>query len=495
VLKVTGVTRRTTLLAWTVTLATLGIFVAIIIPEQKRDLRAELESKANGVAVALRGEVAEAAVSEDYSSVVDHAMQVLAGDKDVEFLVITKNDGFSLVVQRDGWRMQPDSDHYWYPNIRKPSSDLGRVPMFNKRLFHFAVPFDYSGIEWGWIHVGLSLNSYDRSTQPIYLRTGFLAVACVLLSLVASVSYAGHFVRPILQLQSAVERVTSGDFTARAEIQSRDEIEQLANSFNSMAEAILHRDQELSEARRDLERRVTERTKELREQIVARDVAHAELAEAQKRLIEASRLSGMAEIATGILHNVGNVLNSVNVSATIVGDRLRDLRVGQLKELVRLLQEHRQEIGEFLTNDSRGQRILPYMDNLARHLESERDELNQEMQGLTQHVTHVKEIVSMQQTYARASGVFEKVDPVDLVKDVFKISWAAMQHYDIAVQTEFADLPPITTDRHKALQILLNLVRNAQDSLKVPAKIAASGLVRLSMPAPRLLRSESTSGL
>ena len=79
---------------------------------------------------------------------------------------------------------------------------------------------------------------------------------------------------------------------------------------------------------------MAERTQELSEQIVAKDRAHAELADAQKRLIDLSRLSGMAEVATGVLHNVGNVLNSVNVSVTIVAERLREARIGQLSDLI-----------------------------------------------------------------------------------------------------------------------------------------------------------------
>ena len=115
----------------------LVIFVAVVIPEQKHDLRTGLESKASGVAVALQGEVAEAAVSEDYSSVVEHAMEVLKGDKSVDFLVITKNDGLSIVVDRQGWHMEPQSDRFWYPALRQPSSELGVVPMFNRRVFHY----------------------------------------------------------------------------------------------------------------------------------------------------------------------------------------------------------------------------------------------------------------------------------------------------------------------------------------------------------------------
>ena len=185
----TGITRRTTLLAWTVTLATLCIFVIVIIPEQKRNLQAGLESKAAGVVVALQGEVAGAAISDDYSSAIDHAIQVLAGDKAVEFLVIAKQDGFSVVVERNGWHVEPGIDRYWQPAIRESSGDIEVMPMFGKRLFHYAVPFDYNGLEWGWIHVGLSLETYDSNSRQVYWRTGILAVVCILLSLIASVLY------------------------------------------------------------------------------------------------------------------------------------------------------------------------------------------------------------------------------------------------------------------------------------------------------------------
>jgi len=463
----TGIARRTVVLTWTITLFTLGIFVAVIIPEQKRDLRAELESKASGVAVALQGEVAEAAISEDYSAVVEHAMEVLKGDNAVDFLIITKDDGLSVVVDRKGWRMEPKIDRYWYPQQRIPSSELGFVPMLNRRVFHFAVPFDYSGIQWGWIHVGLSLNAYDESTRQVNLRTGILAVVCVLISLLASALYAGRFVRPIHRLQSVVERVATGDLMARADIRSRDEIEQLAQAFNSMADMILHRDRELSEGKRDLERRVTERTQELREQIVAKDAALAELAEAQRRLIDLSRISGMAEVATGVLHNVGNVLNSVNVSATIVADHLRESRVSQIGELVRVLEEHKNGLSDFLANDPRGQRVLPYMGNLSRHLEQERDQLGKEVASLSQHVGHIKEIVSMQQTYARSAGVYEKVEISDVMEDLLGISRPGIERHGICLHIENDSLPPITTDRHKVLQILLNLVGNAKDAVNM----------------------------
>lgn len=467
VLRPTGITRRITLLAWSVSLATLATFVSIIIPEQKRDLRIQLESQASGVAAALHGEIASAAVTEDYSSVIDHAMQVLAQDPAVNFVVVAKNDGYALIIQRDSWRTEPDIDGYWRPEARRPSGVIGVVPMFNQRLFHYSAPFDYNGIEWGWVHVGLSLESYDHSSRNVNERTGLLAIACVLLGLVASVTYAGHFVRPIHRLQGVVERVASGDLTARSDIRSDDEIEQLSHAFNGMADAILHRDRELSEAKRDLEIRVALRTQELSEQIVARDRAHTELAEAQKRLIELSRLSGMAEVATGVLHNVGNVLNSVNVSATIVADQLRESRVAQLTGVVHLLQENETRIAEFLVTDARGTRILPYLYKLAQQMEKDRERLMQEVAGLVQHVGHIKEIVAMQQTYARSSGVSEKFALSGVIDDVLGITRPGVERHGVVLRVDGETLPTINTDRHKVLQILLNLIRNAIDAVKV----------------------------
>lgn len=457
-----GITRRITLLAWSVTLGTLAIFVSIILPGQKRDLRVQLQSKAAGVAAALHGEIASAAITEDYSSVVDHAMQVLAGDPAVDFLVIARNDGFALIIQRDNWRMEPDIGPLWRPRNRTSSGTIGVVPLFNQRLFHYSAPFDYNGIEWGWIHVGLSLDSYDQASREVNARTAILTIACVLLALVASVVYAGYFVRPVHRLQEVVERVAGGDLTARAEIRSHDEIERLADAFNSMADAILHRDRALSDAKSDLEIRVIQRTQELREQILARDRAHAELAEAQQRLIELSRLSGMAEVATGVLHNVGNVLNSVNVSATLAADKLKKSKIANLSRVVTMFNEHSSDLATFLTHDPKGKLVPGYLTQFAEHMAGEHAAAITELESLCSHVEHIKDIVSMQQSYARVSGISEIVNVTDLVEDSLRLNAGALARHEVELVRDFQPVPQIAVEKHKVLQILVNLLRNAK---------------------------------
>ncbi|MFH0998840.1 MAG: ATP-binding protein [Pseudomonadota bacterium] len=244
-----GITLKTALLSWLVTIITLLTFVTVIIPEQKQAFVENLDSRAHGVAVSLRDLVAGSVVNVDFSTVVDHCMQILQGDKSIDYIVITRNDGYSLIHERSGWRQEEQLPENWHSDKRFSSGRIDLVPLFQRRVFQYSQPFDYSGIEWGWIHVGLSLDSYDRSVATVYRRTGILAIALVLLSLMASIVYAKRLVKPILNLQAVVRRIADGNLSARALVQGGDELTSLAVSVNSMTDALLQRDKILGSVR------------------------------------------------------------------------------------------------------------------------------------------------------------------------------------------------------------------------------------------------------
>jgi signal transduction histidine kinase len=222
----------------------------------------------------------------------------------------------------------------------------------------------------------------------------------------------------------------------------------------------------LVEAKETLELRVIERTRELEEQVAARDRAHAELAAAQRRLMEVSRQAGMAEIATGVLHNVGNVLNSVNVSTSVVAGKIRESRVDKLVALAGMLELHADGLPEFLTGDPKGQRVLPYLAKLAGHLQAERDGILAELESLASHVGHIKQIVATQQSHAKVSGLVEEVSLPETVEDALRMLEPGMVRHGIQVERDFAPLPPLLADKHLILQILLNLLRNAKQARK-----------------------------
>jgi len=243
-----SVAARISGLCWTVALFSLMVFVAASIPEQKREIEDNLRSKARGIASSLRESLATAAVTEDYSGLVDQGAQALAGDDSIDFLLITKNDGFSLIVDRNGWRTE-QLDAFWRPQQRVAVGAIEVVPLFGKRAFRFATPYSFSSIPWGWIHVGLSVDAYDHSVARLYQRTGVLAVICVAGSLLASVIFARRLVRPMLRLQAMVGKLAEGDLSARASIHSAQEIEGLAQSFNTMADSLWLRDEILESVR------------------------------------------------------------------------------------------------------------------------------------------------------------------------------------------------------------------------------------------------------
>jgi PAS domain S-box-containing protein len=197
--------------------------------------------------------------------------------------------------------------------------------------------------------------------------------------------------------------------------------------------------------------------------ITAQKTAADELDRLNRRLLETSRLAGMAEVATGVLHNVGNVLTSVSVSATIVGDRLKQSKVANLRRATTMLQEKNGQLAAFLANDPKGKVLPEYLCAVAAELTTERSELLGEVTALSRNIEHIKEIVAMQQSYARVSGAFEHLPPTDLVEDALRMNAAAFERHGIKVVRHYApDLPKIRVDRHKVLQILVNLVRNAK---------------------------------
>jgi ligand-binding sensor domain-containing protein/signal transduction histidine kinase len=210
---------------------------------------------------------------------------------------------------------------------------------------------------------------------------------------------------------------------------------------------------------------VNERTQSLREEVEAKERARAELAQAQQHLMELSRRSGMAEVATGVLHNVGNVLNSVNVGASVISDRVRNSRIENLVAAVKLLDEHTADFANFIQNDQKGQRLMPYLSKLASYLQSERHQVLLEVEALMTHVDHIKEIVSTQQDYAKMSALIEMVYLPKLVEDAYRMVEPNFKRHHVKFRADFENVPSVSAARHQVLEILVNLFSNAQQAV------------------------------
>lgn len=200
----------------------------------------------------------------------------------------------------------------------------------------------------------------------------------------------------------------------------------------------------------------------IKQDITERKRAEAEREALNQQLLVASRQAGMAEIATGVLHNIGNVLNSVNVTTNLLGDRLRALRTPKLTLALRMLRDLLAP-GTPVSPSDRLPRLLDYLDALAVHFEDEQQHMLQEQHALGEHLEHIKRIVSRQQAYATQGGVNEPVALARLLDDVLDMHIS--DYSTITFDTIYQPLPTILIDKHKLLQILVNLVRNARDAL------------------------------
>lgn len=185
-----------------------------------------------------------------------------------------------------------------------------------------------------------------------------------------------------------------------------------------------------------------------------------------RQLIDTSRNAGMAEVATGVLHNVGNILNSVSVSAALVSDRLRSSEVTDLGRAVGMIRQQNGRLAEFLTTDPKGKLIPDFLGSVTEALANDHAELITEMNSVGQNIEHIKEIVAMQQNYAKLSGVYEWLTVPELVEDALRMNAAAFDRHHIGLVREFDEnTPKVCVDRHKVLQILINLLRNAKHAM------------------------------
>ncbi|MCF5663820.1 response regulator [Pseudomonas marginalis] len=200
-------------------------------------------------------------------------------------------------------------------------------------------------------------------------------------------------------------------------------------------------------------------------ELKARVRAALRMSQVQTELQAKSRQAGMAEIATTVLHNVGNVLNSVNVSAELVSSQMRTSKAQGLGKVAQMMNEHVDDLSDFLSSDPKGQMLPGYLLKLAEVVTAEQQGIIEELEQLTKGIDHIKAIVAAQQSYAVAVSVVETVSVPVLIEDALRLSAGSRARQEVAVVKEIADLPLLSLDRHRVLLILVNLIGNARQEM------------------------------
>ena len=185
----------------------------------------------------------------------------------------------------------------------------------------------------------------------------------------------------------------------------------------------------------------------------------------QKQLVEASHLSGMAEVATGVLHNVGNVLNSLGISASTAQAHVQTAPIERIERIAAMLEEQRAGL---LAVTSERWKIMPeYLLALSAQMRRDAELVQHEIEAINGHVQYLREIVQAQQSFARVGGTEEPVNVHELVEAALRLKSQELKGTSIIRDT--AGLPEIWTDRYKLLQIIVNFVTNACDAMAANA--------------------------
>jgi signal transduction histidine kinase/CheY-like chemotaxis protein len=229
---------RVTLILSTLIIITLSLFVFINMPSQRKAILEAMESEARSTVTSIGQVTSSSVISEDFATVIEHCLRVVKESPSIIYVVITRNDGFSLIFTKDSWK-QGVLQGEWLPaGSRVSKSSIQKNDISPIKVYHYSYPFQYSSIDWGWIHIGLSLDTFDTNLKAMYLRTFLLALACLLVGCGVALVFARKITNPIFALANTTKLVAQGDLSARADIRTGDELELLGQSFNSMAERL-----------------------------------------------------------------------------------------------------------------------------------------------------------------------------------------------------------------------------------------------------------------
>lgn len=191
----------------------------------------------------------------------------------------------------------------------------------------------------------------------------------------------------------------------------------------------------------------------------------AEQERLRSQLGEAAYKMEMADVTSTVLHNVGNVLTSVTVAANIVESVVDQSSVILVNRMAELIKAHDQDLGTYLTEDPKGKRIPPSLEKLGTHLIEEQRTILKEMKGLVRNIRHMKQIIASHQAMAKSAGQAEQISLANVLSHAMELSFQPGDEKWITIRPNYQQVPTVLVDQHQLLQILVNLLRNAKQSM------------------------------
>jgi signal transduction histidine kinase len=326
-------------------------------------------------------------------------------------------------------------------------------------------------LAWSFALLALAIYGVQRmivfpNFMPIESANAMMAIklsviTCVVIgTLVVTTMMIGlhrGFVRPLLKVKNhAVAVATTDDLTIKLGMKRRDEIGALAGEFDRMVE---------------------------------------HLAASRNSQLEIAHRAGMAEIASEVLHNVGNALNTVNTSAQVLADKLRRSRVSGLSKATNLLAEQKASLATFFASDPRAPKVVEYLIELAGACASEQESMLQELSTLKSRVEHINDVIRLQQSYATHTELLQKLDAPKLLDDAVAMHAELFALYDIQVVRQYGKFPAVAMNKSKIMQVLINLVKNGIESMISAGNPEPKMTLATRIEGERLIMEVTDSGM
>jgi signal transduction histidine kinase len=254
-------------------------------------------------------------------------------------------------------------------------------------------------------------------------------------------------------LSKGIVSIASGNYASIIPPVPQEDINRIVGGINILARKVSERESEIRHINEDLEKRIEERTCQLRE--------------AQIQITEKAHKAGMADIAISVIHNVGNVLTSLITSCHEISKILKQSKALGFVKASKLLKENRTGLSDFICNDPRGAKVVDYIIILSGELNEENNYIQKQINRIHEKAASIKEIINAQQSYASLSSYTEKMQLEIAVEDALDILQPSLQKHSVIYEKHFLKVPDVGLQKAKMLHVIINLVKNAVEAVQL----------------------------
>jgi len=370
-----------------------------------------------------------------------------------------------------------DSMAQWSSLLKSANYHLHN--MDNLEVYEFASPIFVDNERLGTIRYGIStavmkttlLQAKELSDkimiQSLLIILG-LGLISILSSFFATRRMAHKMTSPLDKLTQATEQIAEGDYDTVVDVRVNNEIGLLSKSFDHMRiktketlDQLLENQKQINEKNVTLEltqNELKDLNLNLEQKVIART---AELKDTQEQLLESARAAGVAEVAINVLHNIGNVLNSVNVINQTNYEIIKKSKTNALHKTTELLTENTDHIADYLSSDPRGKKIPELFVKLAIALKEENSSLEENSYRMLNSISMMTNIISTQQEYAKTDLLQEKIQLSSILDEAISIQANLIKTHHVQLIRHYQKVPDICAEKAKVYQILNNLLVNA----------------------------------